>query len=271
LDERTLVLSRRKSEIRGPINFLELASELRRSPMGLNTLVWVQGMSDWMQASAHSYVLERMGPPPPPRRATTAPPLIHDFRGQRIAAAPDTQEDDAPAAAKTFHPWRRYFARMLDVFLVGCLYGLIVSIYVDPDSGFGRLLQNTEVVSVLATLLLLPLEGLMLEVFGTTPGKALYGIAVRQTTGEPLQLGQAFWRAFAVWFRGMAMGLPFVSLISNSLAYRSSVQNGVTSWDRDGGFAVQHSRFGFFRIAAVSLAWIAVLALIIAGGLLQNR
>ena len=86
------------------------------------------------------------------------------------------------------------------------------------------------------------------------------GSPFTESSGEPLGLGQAWWRSWAV-ARGLAMGMPFFSLFTMGSAYLSLTKVGIATWDRDGGFTVEHGRLGFFRIALLVVVWCGIVAL----------
>ena len=88
-------------------------------------------------------------------------------------------------------PWRRYFARTLDRLLYGTAFTVLLQLFfriniLRQEAGFWR--------TLVSLLLMLGLEPLMLRGWGTTPGKALFGLKIVQADGSPLTLEQAFWR-----------------------------------------------------------------------------
>jgi len=65
---------------------------------------------------------------------------------------------------------------------------------------------------LIAFILMLLLEPIMLSLFATTPGKALLGIKIKNRNGSNLTIGEAAWRVWWVFWRGMGFGIPFYSL-----------------------------------------------------------
>jgi uncharacterized BrkB/YihY/UPF0761 family membrane protein len=118
---------------------------------------------------------------------------------------------------------------------------------------------------MLTILALAPVEAVLFAVFGTTLGKALYAINVRQSDGKPLSLRQAIARAFDVCVRGMGLGIAIVLLITNFVGYRTLRKTGVASWDECRGLSVSHGRFSGLRITLIALAWLAILGLVALG------
>lgn len=103
-------------------------------------------------------------------------------------------------------PWRRFFARAIDLSLYDMTWMVILT-----DAGLSAVAGNRG-VSLLNTLLslltMLLLEPLLLHTTGTTPGKWLLGLSVRNVNGAKLRYSEAFARmAWLIW-RGFGAGIP---------------------------------------------------------------
>lgn len=132
-------------------------------------------------------------------------------------------------------PWPRLWARFLDVKLltlpVAFVAGLVFPTF------FLKPIFNDESGSYLIGFMCLPavmlLDALIQATFGTTIGKALAGIRLETIRHEKLDAATAIKRNFMVYFRGLLVGIPLLTLISISKS-RDTLQNeGQTSWDRD--------------------------------------
>lgn len=156
-------------------------------------------------------------------------------------------------AQVTPRPWIRYWARMLDIILFALPAGVVIA-FMAP-----HLLADESNEFALGFLLLLMwvfVEPLCLAVFGTTPGRWLLRIRLIPRGGE-LSYGPALARSMKVWWRGLAMGVPFVSLFTLWHAYRKLGSTGTTSWDSEGGFTVEHAPVGIARgIGVVVLVFV---------------
>lgn len=110
------------------------------------------------------------------------------------------------------HPWRRYFARLLDISLYGLPFLAVELLWFHiPIKTFDRWwfqLLN----SYLAYGVMLLAEPFLLHFWATTPGKAVFGITVRDAQGEKLSLHWARRRTFEVFAYGMGCGVPWYSL-----------------------------------------------------------
>jgi hypothetical protein len=66
--------------------------------------------------------------------------------------------------------------------------------------------------------------------------------------GATLTYSAALARSLKVWWRGLAAGVPLVSLFTLITAYQRLKRNQRTSWDAEGGFMVQHGKVGWPRV-----------------------
>lgn len=112
--------------------------------------------------------------------------------------------------SRPYHPFRRFFARMTDYFLLQLILELlfIVIFRVRPYRQFLSLLitYGTPFLTVL-------LSAIMLRYWGTTPGKWLFGLSVRSENGDLLSFEAAFNRECGVLRYGYGFGLPIYSVV----------------------------------------------------------
>ncbi len=106
---------------------------------------------------------------------------------------------------------------------------------------------------------------MFLAVFGTTPGKAILCIRVRNADGSKLTYFQALGRTFSVWLRGQGLNIPLVALITAITAYSRLKNDGSTSWDQVGGFIIVHRKISWWRWILFCLPLLGFFALIVAG------
>mgnify|MGYP006435325125 FL=1 len=69
-------------------------------------------------------------------------------------------------------------------------------------------------------------------------------------------------RNIAVTLRGMALGLPLVSLLFMMLAYKELTERGMTSWDREMGSSVSHHQIGGGRVLLTVVLMLVVSQLV---------
>jgi uncharacterized RDD family membrane protein YckC len=166
-----------------------------------------------------------------------------------------------PLVATAPRPWTRYWARIFDVFLfsvvVGVTVGLLAPDLLDP--AFEQLL------TLVALFMWTFVEAVLLVTVGTTPGKWLLKTQLARADGQALSFSDALGRSLKVWVRGMALGVPFVSLVTLISAHNRLKREGITSWDREGQFIVRHSPVGIARIVATVAFFVLYAALLVIG------
>lgn len=182
------------------------------------------------------------------------------------------QESNAPVdQSKTFlggqhHPWRRLFARTVDICTTGfALFLLLIFAFSatmpEQAAGFAKAIENQIIASVVLYLIWLPAEALLLSMFGTTPAKWLFGIRVAHPGGDLLSLSEALNRSFLVFVQGVGLGIPFVALFTQLFAYRRLTKTGTTLWDTSANAVVLHKKWGVVRALVCTAAVFAVLIL----------
>jgi hypothetical protein len=167
-----------------------------------------------------------------------------------------------PIAVPQVRPWVRYWARMLDLYILGTLAGLAIGV-VAP-----RVLSATgsdELLGFACLFVWVFVEAFLLSTIGTTPGKWLLRSRLVPNDGGPLSYSKALDRCFKVWWRGLGAGIPLVSLITLIVAHDNLTKHGITSWDKDQGFAVLHERIGPVRTIAACVVFFALSALVAVG------
>jgi len=168
--------------------------------------------------------------------------------------------------ARQVRPWVRYFARITDIFLfslsVGFLLGMFAPSVLDLPSAF---------LTMIILFVWIFQESVLLANCGTTPGKWFFKIKVRNSRGQKLTFSEALNRSFGVWSKGMAAGVPLISLIA-LLSSRSKLKrDGITTWDEDGGFVVTHGKVGVLRSAVVTVLLLGFYSLGTVGSILEER
>ena len=173
--------------------------------------------------------------------------------------------------SKTFlggqhHPWRRLFARTVDICTAGFVLFLLLifafsATMPEQAAGFAKAIENPIIASVVLYLIWLPAEALLLSLFGTTPAKWLFGIRVAHPAGDLLSFSDALNRSFLVFVQGVGFGIPFVALFTQLFAYRRLTKTGTTLWDTSSSAVVLHKKWGVFRALVCTAAVFGVLIL----------
>lgn len=165
------------------------------------------------------------------------------------------------------HPWRRFWARTVDIGTSGVILLVLVAVFVSsvaPDlaARLTALAAHPAAGGIAVYLVWIPAESLMLAFWGATPAKWLFGIKVTGMDSGRLSIGASFQRASMVFVQGAGLGIPIVALFTQLFAYRRLTKTGQTLWDRGAGTIVQHKKWGIFRAMACTAAVIFVLAVL---------
>ncbi len=136
-----------------------------------------------------------------------------------LSWAPSTPADEV-ADIRFRIPWRRYFARSLDLLLYGTLWSVLLALVFRINilwrGPLGDLLDTAATLTLMAAL-----EPLFLHRWGTTPGKALFRLKLTRSDGSYLSLQEGFRRTLSVIIMGLGLTItlsilaliPLVTLI----------------------------------------------------------
>ena len=261
----------------GPIDEAEIARLAGVGGLAPDDLVWRPGLAGWIRAR-EAPELQDVGraappsaaaecaasapsesaPPAPPARAAPDDSLRTSILG---LDSPDAEVPPLPAGASLAAPWPRYWARQLDLafesLLVGFLVGAVAPSAIAPlwDTSTGRI-QGNMIFVALALLL----DAIVMALFGTTLGKALQGLRVRDLKGNSPRLFRALQRNLGVFFAGCGFGVPVISLITYIMNYRRLSSNDLTFWDRNAGTRVFDQRVTPLRTWLTASLCLAVMA-----------
>jgi len=250
----------------GPVPETRIEEMFKQGYIDSETLVWSNTMAQWAPASSIDSFRRFMGIEPPQLKYTAvadrpeqARPAVFQKPTPAVIVSPTAGahatigfEDEGVPQVR---PWVRFLARRLDfgIFQVIILSSMSLAVIV-----ISRLLGK-EIADItidipiigIGIIGLLVLEAFCLSVFGTTPGKWLFNTKVLTNEGKKLKFGQAMNRTVTVWIKGM--GLIIGCLITMTLSYKRLGEEGITSWDRNGGFNVIHGRISTGRIISSRL------------------
>lgn len=141
------------------------------------------------------------------------------------------------------NPWIRCIARFFDYSLF-FLVLLITKKIFHAQLPFGKL----ERLIPFEFFIWVPVESILLSTWGTTPGKFFLKTRLKAGKNYRLNFMMALRRSFAVWLRGLGMGILGINFFCLCLAYQKLKIHGITSWDRDDHVHVTHYPIGRWRI-----------------------
>jgi len=226
-------------------------------------------MAEWVPASKVSQLQPAPEPPkpsvePPPRNPK---PGVRDFLGGGSASdetsvpkgGATTIDADVgqstnrhpQAADSQIRPWARFWGRIVDVSL---FQSVLIMLFGLNPMHFSH--------SLGALFLWVFVDAFCISRWGATPGRWLMRTRIYTSHGMLLPFKVAVQRNIAVTLRGMALGLPLVSLLFMMLAYKELTERGMTSWDREMGSRVSHHRIGGGRVFLTFVIMLVVAQLV---------
>lgn len=223
-----------QNEQEGPLSALSLQQLFAMGRIGPNTLVWREGLTDWSTYEREFGSL----PAATPERSPAEIPLMPS------ASRPKPQSD---ALSRFFggscRPWRRWFARFIDLNLFGNIVGILVLflLFVVAPSAASSVRQyaaNQFIDGAVLLLLWMPFECVCIAAFGSTPGKWLLGIRITNQDDAPLNFLASVKRYVGMMVQGAGFGLPIVVFFTYILSYRRLTSTGTTAWDSATGTKV---------------------------------
>lgn len=137
--------------------------------------------------------------------------------------------------------WARYFAKQVDLLLFFIpaivLSALLIAISapffgVHADDVYE---EAAVVVGLLMLVFFALIEGVWISLFGSTPGKSLFGISLRDFEGRKLRLSKSVSRSVRALLQGLGMGIPLIALFTQISAWSYVKEHGTTGWDRNTG------------------------------------
>jgi len=170
-----------------------------------------------------------------------------------------------------YHPWRRFYARTIDLFLISfvvvALVGSVFSFFVPHMvDEIMRTFKNPFLSGVIVYVFWVPIEAFFLSRVGATPGKSLFGIQVLDKSGHRLSYPDAMQRTFLLWIKGEGLGIPLVAIVTRLFAYKRLKNTGTTLWDSAMGTVVTHKEFTMVRTIAcvIVVGTVAIITTVLA-------
>ena len=246
----------------GPISAAEIGRLIQAGQINGKTLVWTDSMENWTAAediAALSPILPRRPPPIPSDRASTIGRL-------------STVQKKLPADQPLARPWPRFLARTVDLWITMLVTVTVLSIL--ADAYFPQFLVwidtvNEGVFGLICLPLVMLLTAFSMTAFGTTLGKALFGIRVRNLTQNgPLRFH--LMRELQVWVQAMALGIPLFALFTYAQQYNRVSAGRPASYD-EGRARVEAKGISAFRKLAAAVLVVLVFGAVVSLSVLGKQ
>lgn len=168
--------------------------------------------------------------------------------------------DDYPAESSEddtydVHPWIRFWARTIDVILFSTLFVFMLAFSPRAMLEFVGRVENVVSIQLFFWVLV---EAMLLSSWGTTPGKYLLGVTIRDSEGNKLSFLNALNRSASVWLWGFGCGIIYVEILSKYLSYKRLTDKGITRWDQNGKYKVSHGEVSILNIIIAVIILITV-------------
>jgi uncharacterized RDD family membrane protein YckC len=218
----------RDGEKTGPLHDFEIRRQIEAGQLASTTPAWHEGQAEWQPLGE-----------------------IDLFKREfELAAArpadPGDQRPQPPPLPQPTRYSRRFWARWLDLSLYSGLWWL----------GMWGASQNIEATLANPWIIFLRyipwfvFETLLLQHFGTTPGKWLLGLSVSNLDGSRLNLAAATRRSGRVLFTGIGFGWSWLTIFCQALSLFTAEKLGNTVWDHVGGHRINFTPPSPFRLAS---------------------
>ena len=166
----------------------------------------------------------------------------------------DKPVEDAPPRLNL--PWRRYWARCLDF----SMYNTLVSLLMFDFQ------HRIFFIPILTLIAMLTLEPMLLSMFGTTLGKAIFGIRVTDREGGKLSYSTAIERTWTVMWEGEALRIPLICLYFQYKSLDLAEQEIPLSWESESELTYKDDkiwRYGLYLLTVLAqtvfIVWIATI------------
>lgn len=168
-------------------------------------------------------------------------------------------EPNTDTVSKVRSPWRRLFARYLDLSIYSGLWEIFLSAVMNTNivnrTGGKNLLDM-----FIAIFLMLFIEPAMLHFFGTTVGKWILGLGVTDGEGRRLSYSEALSRTWTVFLKGMGLNIPIYNLVRLWRSYEACEEGKTLDWE-EGSTITLRDKKGW-RVGAYLGAYVILFAVL---------
>lgn len=217
----------------GPFSDYEIRSKLRSGELQPATPAWFQGQDGWHALSDIEVLREEVED-----SWETAEPAIPGIEHAREVLDGGLFANRPPPLPQQPMVGRRFWARWFDL---QCYMTVVWSLLAVCGTDLYAALKNPWIgIGMFVPWFLI--EAVVVQRFGTTPGKALLGLRVVNQDGSGLTLGQSVWRSLRVLISGIGLGWDLLALLCQGMSWYFTRRMGRSMWDIAGGHRVVQTR-----------------------------
>lgn len=224
-------------EKKGPLPEVEVISMLEAGLIPENARAWHAGCAEWVRIhdlpvlkemfAIREEELRKLGKDVPENDAEifAAEPVDGESVTEEAEKKP---EEDVVLVVP--YPYVRFLGRMADVMMHMTLYLAVLRLLglgFNPD-----FLPGSYEALLYLCLPLVLIEAAFVATLGTTPGKAMLGVSVRDYLGRRLSFSTAFRRSLFVMVLGLGCFAPSLMVLALFFSWWWVRRFGFTPWDR---------------------------------------
>ncbi len=223
-------------ERKGPVSAEALRQLLLEGKVPPSTLVWKEGLANWQPLSEVQDLQQVVKSIPP--------------------ELPKPTNRDVLVALPLAGPWRRFFARIIDLWAISIPSAFLVSAtFTSLYPAFGLWVSRPGSEYAFGWLLMpliLLIEAGIVAMFGNSLGKAVLGLAVTTVGGQRPTATQYLRRQLGVYWFGLGTGFPLVSMFTMARQH-GHLKAGRNARYDEGKFNVKVRKIGVVRAIAALL------------------
>lgn len=229
-------------EKRGPLPEVEVVSLLEAGLIPENARAWHAGCPEWMRIHELPVLKEMFERQEEEKRQRAPEHAERQGEGTAAAEALSVEAEEVPAehagtegereevVLVVPYPYVRLLGRTADMMMHMTLYLALLRAFgaeFDPD-----LLPGSYEALLYICLPMVVMEAFLLNRLGTTPGKAMMGVSVRDYRGNRLSFSTSFRRSLSVMVLGMGCFAPSLMLLALFFSWWWVRRFGFAPWDR---------------------------------------
>ena len=154
----------------------------------------------------------------------------------------DKIEEKLQTLPQVFYPWRRFLARILDFYIYNTIWLAFLAFTFKTNvlvrSNLGDLFDM-----IMTFVIMLLIEPLLLKLFATTSGKAIFGLRLENRFGRNLFYGDALERTWGVFRYGLGYYLPVYNLVCLYRSYNRCKENEEQPWDYSISYTIKDTKW----------------------------
>lgn len=156
------------------------------------------------------------------------------------------------------HPWIRFWARSIDYIVIGIILSFVWTLM---PINVGRAIYSMQNIVYITPFIWIFIETILIAKTGTTLGKWILNIKIKDSKGELLSYKESFYRSSLVWIIGLGFGIHLVQILTHVYAYFRLQKRNITMWDDTVNSQIIYGQIGVWRVL-IAVCILAVIPLI---------